>query len=261
MPLQQWILLSMPTWFIAITMILVAVGTAVGGVLLVHRFVNVKTLKSHHDIAGPIFATIGVVYAVMLSYVLVIVWQNYDRTSNNAIREANLYADIYRDTVGFSEPFRTKFRAALGDYLNSVVNDEWKELARGQGSLQTRELNARVWELTGAYEPATEGEKIFFAEMLRRMNDAGELRRQRIIDAQAGIHPMLWIVLLFGGLITVVFSFFFGSDNLIAQLIMTTLLSVLIMLILFTILVMDFPFSGDISVSPASFEQILQYLK
>jgi hypothetical protein len=261
MPLQQWILLNIPTWIIASGMIIIAIGTAVGGVLLVHRYVNVKTLKSHHDIAGPIFATIGVVYAVMLSYVLIIVWQNFDRTSSNVVSEANCYADIYRDSVGLSEPFRAQFRAANNEYINSVINDEWKMLASGERSLRTQELAAKVWELTGTFEPKTEGEKAFFAEMLGKMNDAGELRRQRILDAQTGIHPMLWFVLLFGGLITVVFSFFFGSDNLVAQLVMTTLLAVLIALILFTILIMDFPFSGDMSVTSASFQQVLLYLK
>ena len=63
------------------------------------------------------------------------------------------------------------------------------------------------------------------------------------------------------GIITVIFSFFFGSENLKAQLIMTTLLAVLIVLILFTILIMDFPFSGDMAVSPDAFKQVLLYLK
>ncbi|MCX6004789.1 MAG: DUF4239 domain-containing protein [Chloroflexi bacterium] len=261
MSLQQWILLNIPTWIIASSMIIIAIGTAVGGVLLVHHYVNVKTLKGHHDIAGPIFTTIGVIYAVMLSYVLIIVWQNFDRTSSNVVREANYYADIYRDSIGLSEPFRTQFRAATTEYLNSVIDDEWKILAKGERSLRTQELASKVWGLTGTYEPRTEGEKAFFAEMLGRMNDAGELRRQRILDAQTGIHPMLWFVLLFGGIITVVFSFFFGSDNLVAQLIMTTLLAVLIVLILFTILIMDFPFSGDMSISSSAFQQVLLYLK
>ena len=83
MPFQQWILIYIPTWLIGSIMVAIAIIIAVGGVLLVHHFVNVKTLKSHHDIAGPIFATIGVVYAVMLSYVLIIVWQQFDKTNSN----------------------------------------------------------------------------------------------------------------------------------------------------------------------------------
>lgn len=261
MPFQQWLLVYVPTWLIGTIMMVVAVSTAVGGVLLVHRFVKVNTLKSHHDIAGPIFATIGVVYAVMLSYVLIIVWQQFDTTNNNVVKEANLYADIYHDSNGLSEPFRSQFIAANSKYIDAVINDEWKLLARGQRSMEAQKDAEDVWTLTGSFEPKSEGEKIFFSEILYRMNDAGELRRQRILDSQTGIHPMLWSVLLLGGIITVVFAFFFGSENLKAQLIMTTLLAVLIVLILFTILIMDFPFSGDMAVSSDAFKQVLLYLK
>jgi hypothetical protein len=40
---------------------------------------------------------------------------------------------------------------------------------------------------------------------------------------------------------------------------MTTLLSVLLALILFTILVFDFPFTGDVSISPKAFSDMLKY--
>ncbi|MGA2368333.1 MAG: DUF4239 domain-containing protein [Dehalococcoidia bacterium] len=261
MPFQQWVLIYVPTWIIGTVMVAIAIGISVGGVLLVRHFVKVNTLKSHHDIAGPIFATIGVVYAVMLSYVLIIVWQNFDKTNNDVAQEANLYADIYRDSNGLSEPFRSEFIAANSKYIDAVINDEWKLMALGQRSLEVQKYSDEVWKLAGSFEPKSEGEKIFFSEMLYRMNDAGELRRQRLLDAQTGIHPMLWFILLFGGIITVIFAFFFGSENLVAQLIMTTLLAVLIVLILFTILIMDFPFSGDMAVSPYAFKQVLLYLK
>lgn len=261
MPLQQWILINVPTWLLATIMLAVAISTAVGGVLLVRRFVDVNQLKHHHDIAGPIFATVGVVYAVMLSYVLIIVWQNFDETNKNVVLEANYYADIYRDSTGLSEPFRGQMTKVTDDYINAIIDDEWKLLAQGQRSLQVQQLSDKEWKLYSAYEPTTDREKIFYAEILKRMNDAGELRRQRILDAQTGIHPMLWFILLFGGIITVVFAFFFGTENIKAQLIMTTLMAVLIVLILFTILIMDFPFSGDMSVKPDAFKQVLLYLK
>ncbi|MCX6006758.1 MAG: DUF4239 domain-containing protein [Chloroflexi bacterium] len=261
MPFQQWLLVNIPTWAIAAIMIAVAVGTAVGGVLLVRRFVNVGNLKHHHDVAGPIFSTLGVVYAVLLAFAIVIVWQNFDMTQNSVIREANYYGDIYRDSVGLPEPLRSQLTAGMDDYINAIIDDEWKLLAVGQRSMIVQEKSDKIWKLIGNFEPKTDKEKIIFAEILNRANTAGELRRQRIADASTGIHPVLWFVLLFGGIITVAFTFFFGSENLGAQLIMTTLLAVLIVLILFTILIMDFPFSGDLFISPDAFKQVLQNLK
>lgn len=259
MPFQQWILLNIPTWQIAVIMLAVAVGTAVGGVLIVRRLVDIKKFKEHHDIAGPIFSTIGVIYAVMLAFVLVIVWQDFDRAQNDAIKEANYFAQIYRDATGLPEPFRGQFLEANGDYLRAVIKYEWPAMQQGGRSIEAQAAGNKVWELTAGFEPKTEKEKIFFSEMLRKMNDAVEIRRQRLQDAASGLHPSLWFVLLLGGIITVVFTFFFGSQNLSAQVLMTTLMAVLIVLILFTILLMDFPYSGDLSIPSTALQQVVDH--
>jgi hypothetical protein len=261
MPFQQWLLVNVPAWLIITFMLAIAVGISVGGVLLVRRFVKVGNLKRDHDIAGPIFSTLGVVYAVLLAFAIVIVWQNFDTTKNNVVLEANCYGDIYRDLVGLPEPFRGEVKLAIDDYVNAIINDEWKLLAVGQRSMVVQGKSDKIWNMLGNFEPRTDREKIFLSEILKRANDGGALRRQRIADASSGIHPVLWFVLLFGGVITVVFTFFFGSDNLRAQMLMTTLLAVLIVLILFTILIMDFPFSGSLYIGPDSFQQVLSNLK
>jgi ABC-type multidrug transport system fused ATPase/permease subunit len=257
MPLQQWILLNIPTWVIAAVMLFIATGTAVGGVLLVRRLVDITKFKEHHDIAGPIFSTIGVIYAVMLAFVLVIVWQDFDKAQNNTVQEANYFAEMYRDTGGLSEPFRSQFIEANAIYIDALIKYEWPQMQHGARSAEAQMAADKVWELTTKFEPKTDREKIFFSEMLSKMNSAVEMRRQRIQDAGSGLHPSLWFVLLLGGIITVVFTFFFGSQNLYAQLTMTTMLAVLIVLILFTILIMDFPYSGDLSISVAPFQQVL----
>ena len=259
MPLQQWILLNIPTWVIAAIMLAIAVCTAVGGVLLVRHLVDIKKFKQHHDIAGPIFSTIGVIYAVMLAFVLVIVWQDFDRAQNNTVKEANYFAQIYRDATGLPEPFRSQFLEANGNYLKAVIKYEWPQMQRGERSIEAQAAADRVWEVTASFDPKTEKEKIFFSEMLNKMNDAVEMRRQRIQDSGSGLHPSLWFVLLLGGIITVVFTFFFGSENLYAQITMTTMLAVLIVLIIFTILLMDFPYSGDLSIPATPLQLVLDH--
>jgi hypothetical protein len=261
MPLQQWILINIPTWIILSTMLVIAFGTSVGGVLLVRRYVEVVNLKHHHDIASPIFSTAGVIYAVLLGFVLIVVWQNFDKAQDNVVSESNAYADIYRDLVAIPEPYSSQAKELMTKYINAVIEDEWPLMAAGKRSPKVQELGAQSWALMASFEPATESQKVFYAEILHRMNDAGEMRRQRITDASSGTHPVLWSVLLLGGIIIVVLTLFFGSEHLFAQLTMTTLLSVLIVLILFTILIMDFPFSGDLSISPQAFQEVLLYMK
>ena len=261
MPFTQWILMTYPSAAICTVIMLIAIAFSIIGVLIVRRYIERAKLKSHHDIAGPLFATLGVIYAVLLGFTTVIVWQQYDDANMTLTREANYYADIYRDTNGLSHEFQPKVRAALDAYIDAVINDEWKVIGYGQRSEKVQELAAKVWDLYTSYEPQTETQKIFLSESVRKMNEAGEMRRQRLMDANTGLNPVLWMVLIVGGCITISFTFFFGSDNLVLQLIMTTLLAALIALLLFTILAMDYPYSGDLSVKPEALVQILAHIK
>jgi hypothetical protein len=51
----------------------VAVVVAVGGLVLVQRLVPTKRRKQHNDVAGFIYAVLGVSYAVLLGLVLIAV--------------------------------------------------------------------------------------------------------------------------------------------------------------------------------------------
>jgi hypothetical protein len=61
-----------------------------------------------------------------------------------------------------------------------------------------------------------------------------------------------------GGILTVTFTFFFGTENLRAQTLMTALLSLLIFSELLTIVVIDRPFSGPVKVEPLALARVLE---
>lgn len=86
------------------------------------------------------------------------------------------------------------------------------------------------------------------------------MRRQRIIYASSGINPLLYFVLFAGSFITIVFTMLFGTENIIPHLIMVSLLAALIAITLFTVIAMDYPFTGDISITPDVFKNILSSL-
>ena len=51
-----------------------AILIAVGGLVLVQRLVPTDRRKQHNDVAGFIYAVLGVAYAVLLGLVLIAVW-------------------------------------------------------------------------------------------------------------------------------------------------------------------------------------------
>jgi hypothetical protein len=238
-------------------MIAGSVALCVAGLVIVRRFVPHHRLKIHNDIAGPIFATSGVAYGVLLAFVVIIVWQNYDKSRINVEKEANCLVDIYYDVECFPAEFRDRVRSAIGEYADTVVNEEWQMLASGKSSLRTLRIVKKTWKLFSDYWPATDTERIFFAEAVKKLNELMELRRMRILDSKTGVEPALWFVLISGAVVTISFIFFFGSENFRAQVLMAVLLASLLSLILLTVLLFDFPFSGDVGIKPAAFQEIL----
>ncbi len=256
----QSMLLNIHPFILAIIIILGSVVISIAGLIVTRSYFPIHKIKFHNDVAGYIFASLGAIYAVLLAFMVVVSWQQFDNTNTNVVKEANAIASIYRDSEAFSPEFRTRVRASLDEYVNAVINDEWPLLAKGERSMKVQKISDGIWKLFGDYQPKTEAEKIFFQESVKKLNEEGELRRGRILDSQSGIPGVLWTVLIIGGIVTIVFTLFFGTENFGAQMVMTSLLAIMISSILYTIFVFDYPFTGSVTVSPSEFKIVLQNL-
>jgi len=78
-------------------------------------------------------------------------------------------------------------------------------------------------------------------------------RNERLDSADGSVPPILWFVLMVGALITLGYPAFFGTSNLVAQALMTATLAALVALSLVPILVLDFPFTGQVALKSNAF--------
>ena len=256
----EFILMKTPTVALGVIIIAVVVAISICGLLIARRLTETKRLEKRLETTSVMFHTVGVIYAVFLAFMVVVAWENFDRIDSNVSAEANCYADLSRDANALSEPFSSEAKEAIGGYVKVVVEEEWPALALGGRSAQAHDAFTEIWDLYLNYEPETAREEIFFTASVEKLNEAGELRTRRIADSHSHIHPILWSVLLVGGAITIIFSYFLVAEKLRMQIVMTALFSAIIALILFTILVLDFPFAGHMGIKPDAFRPILMYL-
>ncbi|MDD4955993.1 MAG: DUF4239 domain-containing protein [Candidatus Omnitrophica bacterium] len=259
MEFAQKLLLVVPTPLLCMLVVLVAVLLSIIGLWLVWRFIPRQLLKTHNDLTDPMFEAVSLAYTVLLAFVVVVAWQNFDKAGEHAVKEANCIVDLHRNAAAFENPFKDELQSRLESYTSIVINEEWQSLARGVESANAHAALRKVWELYENYEPKTNKEKAFFAQSLTKLDQLSEMRRLRIIDSRSGIHPLLWFILIIGAVITVAFTFFFGSDKFIVHVIMASTLSAIIALILFTILSFDFPFTGSVRIEPSVFQEIADF--
>ncbi|MFH1199127.1 MAG: DUF4239 domain-containing protein [Candidatus Omnitrophota bacterium] len=259
MPLAQQLIFSIPSVILCVLIIIIAVVLSVGGTLLAHRFIPLRKLKVHNDIAGPIFGTLGVIYAVLLAFMVVVIWQKFDRANTNVEMEVNCLVNLYADAEPLEQAFKQNVRSSIINYTKTIIN-EWDILAKGDHSPEGHKAILKLVTLYSSYSPKTETEKIFFQEAVGKLNDLLDLRILRFLDARTGIHPLLWFVLIFAGVITIAFTIFFGSESLSAKILMSVLLAVVIALVLFIILEFSFPFTGSARISCEPFQKLIMYL-
>jgi hypothetical protein len=107
------------------------------------------------------------------------------------------------------------------------------------------------------FEPSQQRDNVLVAEILRQLDAITQARRTRLIAAAGVVPNVIWLVLFGGGVLTVAFTFFFGTENLRAQTLMTGLLSLLIFSELLAIVVIDRPFSGPVKVEPSALAIVL----
>jgi hypothetical protein len=130
-------LTTAPLWLEALIVVGLPTAAAMLGPSIVRRFVTLENLTTNNEVAGFKFATVGVLYAVLLAFSIIIVWQKYSDTDSTVAKEAGAAATIYHLSHGFGEVQGAAVRAALTNYLKSAISDEWPAMDRGGASKPT----------------------------------------------------------------------------------------------------------------------------
>src|SRR5580704_7701520 len=92
----------LPSWLLLVLGVGLAVVLACGGQLLVHRYVADANFLDDNDLNGYISGTIVTLFAVLIGFVTVVVWQQYDSMRDRVAAEASDVAGIWHDAVGLN---------------------------------------------------------------------------------------------------------------------------------------------------------------
>jgi uncharacterized membrane protein len=121
-----------PTWLTGGVIVGLFILGSWLGLALFHRFVPISLRQRHNDVAGFLIAIVGVVYAVLLAFIAVAVWESFDAADKVTQHEADLVGNLYRDTVAFPEPLGGQLRGDLKQYLELVIKEEWPAQQAGK---------------------------------------------------------------------------------------------------------------------------------
>ena len=250
-----------PIWLSGALVVALAVLLSWAGLFVASRIWPHEIRVNHNDVAGFLIAIVGVVYAVLLAFIAVAVWQNYDAVNTAVDREASLVSNLYRDAVALPAETRGQLRADLDQYLTTVIETEWPVQRAGHAKKRGwRPLNHFHGVLAKAETDKPHG-GIVLAEMLRALNNLYDARRTRLLSGQGGLNGFIWSILIIGGAIVVGFSYFFGVRSLRVHFAMTGMLAASLALVFVLMLALDKPFRGSLGIDPTPFIDVQKELR
>src|SRR5215510_9251160 len=114
-------LTSQSIWLSGVLIIGGGTLLSVLGPVLVRRYVALDRLTINNEIAGFKFATVGVLYAVLLAFVIIVVWEKLSDAEVKVVNEAGAAENIYRLSQGLGDVNGGDLRKAVASYLKAAI--------------------------------------------------------------------------------------------------------------------------------------------
>jgi hypothetical protein len=243
-----------PLVLLALLIVGASVLFAFIGVVFVRNRMHGRVREGHNDVLVPIFLTAGTIYAVLLAFIVIAVWENYGAAHDNAAEEASTLTTLYRQTNGMPDKEQAEMRELLRSYTEDVINLEWPAQAKnGSASSKARKDVGQIYRTYRTLDPKVASSPIG-VEFLQTMRTVATDRNRRSMQSGEQLSIVLWAVLIVGGVIVVGMTFFLYMDVVWPHALFSVLVAALISGLLLITLLLSQPFHGPLAITPESFE-------
>ncbi|HEY6406149.1 MAG TPA: DUF4239 domain-containing protein, partial [Ktedonobacteraceae bacterium] len=214
----------------------------------------------HNEVAGFIFATVGVLYAVLLAFTVIIVWEQYLTAESAVSQEAAALITVAQDASSFPEPARGQVYEQLRAYAQFVLNEEWRTM--DESTLEHEESTGAgasintMWSIYRSLPPSQVD-----SHTTESLDNLSTQRAVRLESNVAALPDVLWYGLVLGGVVTISFGLVLHMENVQLHAALTAMLAGLIATCIWMIVMINHPFAGDVHVSNAAFQHAIHVIE
>jgi len=249
--------------FTGLRLLPIIVGASAVSVLGLAAFraeVPLDTLRSSSDAVGNFMQTVGGIYAVLLAFIVYVVWGQFNDARTFVEREAASLIALHRTAGGLPAGTQHEIQSALESYAKDVLIFEWAAITRRdeEGIERVGSHLDHVWTAIHACQPANDCQYAVYSEVLSRFNDLSDVRTSRLASARAHIPMLMKLLMYLGAFIVTSAIFLVAVDRFWVHAIMTGALAGAVAHILYLIHDLDEAFSGLLQISKAPFERALR---
>ncbi len=251
----------MPRWLVTLLRLTpsVAFASAVSVIGLVgfRQIVPMSELEKSSNEVGNYLQTLGGIYAVLLAFVVYVVWGQFNEARGFVEREAAALVDLHRTVSGLAAAHRAEIQVPLRGYIDAVLAEEWQAMADKDEVTIERvgERLDQVWLAIHRTRPTSDCQNTIYGEVLSQFNALSDLRTNRLGSSRARVPQAMTILLFTGAILTTGSMYLMAIDKLWVHAAVTAALAGAIAHILYLIRDLDDAYAGDWQVSKAPFER------
>lgn len=245
--------------------LVLGIAAAAAVALAVHvmltRWFESEDLAEHNDVAGFIIAVVGTLYAVVLGFVTVVVWQQYDGTKERLALETAAVTDTWHTAVGLPVAVRSRLRHDMLDYATLMAHDEWPLMRIGKVSPRGDGVIMDAIDAVGSVHDSDGGVTNAQAVTLNMLDQLHDARLRRVAANRSGLSWLEWAVLVLGAAIVIGLCCIFGVRNVRAHRVMIACVAAIVASMFVLIFELQFPYRSGMSIESAPWVGVIDHIR
>ena len=242
--------LEIDNYAVGIPLIIIVVGVFVIGQIFFRRLFRKEKIESCHEVGGTMLQVLGTLYAVILGLIVLDAMAKFETAQTIILNESQSLLVVFELAEQFKFEGRGEtVRQLTEDYLDEVITNDWGLMDDNVFNYKAHSILIKLIDEVKKIVPITENEKQLFPTLIQESLSVWKCRVARVNQAEIGVPRIEWVMLIIGGVITIVFTYFFRIENQKIQSCMTGLFALIIIMNLYMVLLFAEPYTGDFQAS------------
>ncbi len=240
---------DLPDWLLALIFVVGTVIVALGGFALVRRFLPNLRAERSSQVIGGVAAMVMTMFALVLAFVIVDLYDGYNGAGNNVTDEATSLGELVQDVRGLPPKVRTRINRIVAEYVVEVRDHEFGKLRQGLDDPRSEELLNEMFNALESYSPITNAQQALFSSAVTTLHTIINERESRLDAAETRIpSPLLGLIVLLA-VLTLAITLLVETHTLAVDLGVVVTVSVVLSAGLLTAVILQYPYSGSIAVT------------
>ena len=251
-------MLNHAIWIAYFIVLLLTVTSSLLILRFIRKRVHWRVLTEHHEVAGYVFNAVGIMYAVLMAFVIYVTWTQYNVAAAYVEQEAGALQNLFLLVEDLPDPERTQLWNQLREYTKTEIEGQWKAISHLEKYEETPKILNELYQKFLRLSSVKTINAAVYKEMLTQIKIIKENSEAVITSNQIQVPKILWLTIILICTAFIGCVYFFGIENLFVQSCLTAILTTIVTTMLFLVVVLDSPFSGNTKISLNAFVKIYE---